>query len=302
MNYEDIIKAIDGEPEKVVDIPPGIETISDAICFAVSTAKTGIKRRIKELYTGSSNKPDITMENQIDQIDDSKLDRFWNLVEQIGWGTDTTEYYSAMCGLLHCLSDEQAREVNDIFSFLKNLLYRTLDDHEKELLSSGMAGYECSDDSFSDLICHIIGLGKNEFEKCMKNPISAIERARSRNFKESFSYCFPYTRQDHSDFNLLKPEQYIRRAKKYIEDDKDIFEKAIIEKEAKAYDVFLSVLTRISKRQFESALEDHEKFEHAFRLLIESDNINLKSGYGAQNLMNDLKRFLLKQDYPKYSY
>lgn len=91
MNYEDIIKAIDDEPEKLVDIPPGIDTISDAICFAVSTAKTGIKRRIKELYTGSSNKPDITRKNQIDQIDDSKLDRFWNLVEQIGWGTDTTD-------------------------------------------------------------------------------------------------------------------------------------------------------------------------------------------------------------------
>lgn len=302
MNCEDIIKAIDDEPESLIDIPPGIETISDVIPFAINTAKTGIKKRIKELYTGSSHKTEIPNRNQIDQLSDSKLDKFWNLVEQIGWGTDTTDYYSVMCGLLHCLTDEQAQEVNNIYYFLRNLLYQRLDSHEKELWSSGREGYGCSDDSFSDLISHIIGLGKDEFEKCMKDPMSALERVRSKNFKESFSYCFPSIFEDHSDFNLLKPEIYIRRAKKYIKGDKEIFEKPKSEKEAKAYDIFLGILTRISKRQFESALEEREKFEHAFRILIESDNIVLKSGYGTQNLMNDLKRFLLKKDYPMYAY
>jgi hypothetical protein len=45
-----------------------------------------------------------------------------------------------------------------------------------------------SDDGMSDCISHIIGLGKEEYEKCLSNPDEIMKRYDSQNFVEKFSY------------------------------------------------------------------------------------------------------------------
>lgn len=50
----------------------------------------------------------------------------------------------------------------------------------------------CGNDGYSDLLYHIIGLGKNTFYKCLNN-INLIQKMiNNSQYKESFSYCIPY--------------------------------------------------------------------------------------------------------------
>jgi len=46
----------------------------------------------------------------------------------------------------------------------------------------------CSDDSFGDLVSHIIGMGKNEFDAVMLDPSKARIRALSHDYEEGFCY------------------------------------------------------------------------------------------------------------------
>lgn len=65
-------------------------------------------------------------------------------------------------------------------------------------MSSKIVGWEqnnrtlniCSDDGFSDVIYHVIGLGQKEYEKVLKNPVLLETRYRNEDYKESFAYCF----------------------------------------------------------------------------------------------------------------
>ena len=59
----------------------------------------------------------------------------------------------------------------------------------------------CSCDSFSDLLSHVVGLGKKEFSKVMKNPLLAYNRSMAKygtkeGYEESFLYAIPY----HTDY------------------------------------------------------------------------------------------------------
>jgi hypothetical protein len=47
-----------------------------------------------------------------------------------------------------------------------------------------------SDDSLSDAIYHVIGLGQQEYEKVMNNLALLERRAEHEGYKESFAYCF----------------------------------------------------------------------------------------------------------------
>jgi hypothetical protein len=47
------------------------------------------------------------------------------------------------------------------------------------------------DDGFSDLIKHVVGLGKKKFHELINNPIKIVKMAMDSNYKECFSYCIP---------------------------------------------------------------------------------------------------------------
>ena len=47
------------------------------------------------------------------------------------------------------------------------------------------------DDSYEDLRAHIIGMGRKEFQKVMRNPELAYDRAVDGKYTESFSYAIP---------------------------------------------------------------------------------------------------------------
>jgi hypothetical protein len=57
------------------------------------------------------------------------------------------------------------------------------------------------DDGFSDLINHIVGLGKEEVDRVCADPKLAKARADAGDFRESFGYCWPH-REDYEKQQL----------------------------------------------------------------------------------------------------
>ncbi|HUU88870.1 MAG TPA: DUF4240 domain-containing protein [Candidatus Glassbacteria bacterium] len=109
-------------------------------------------------------------------------ERFWKIVEECGWGTKTIDDKAIKKILLKELSKEEAKEFTDI----KRKFMAQLDKKLAKVISN------LGDDSYGDLLSHIIGLGKAEFEAVLNDPQLAKIRAEKYQFVESFSYVFPY--------------------------------------------------------------------------------------------------------------
>lgn len=145
---------------------------------------------------------------------------FWKIVDDLGWGTKTTDYKGLKKHLLRNLSPNQAAAMQTTFAQLRGKLYRTLTEWEEEgdtWLETGKHGnprsFGLGDDSFGDLIAHIIGMGKQEFFAVLKNPQKALDRARKDAYKESFSYALPHT----SDYAMLDVSKYEKEWKRIHE-------------------------------------------------------------------------------------
>jgi len=136
------------------------------------------------------------------------LEEFWKTVEGLGWGhkTDgagkTTDYKKVKKVLMQQWTQAQAKEADEHFSKLRHALYKKLD--------ATIEGV--GDDGFGDLIAHIIGLGKAEYDKVLANPELANERVSKRRFVESFSYCLPYK----DDYLSKSPDAHAKSAKAIV--------------------------------------------------------------------------------------
>lgn len=131
---------------------------------------------------------------------------FWRIVDQIGWGTKTTDYKKIKKALMTKFSPEEAEEFSDMKSMFEGKLYQRL----KQKTDIWLGG-----DSGSDFIAHIVGLGKDEYEKVMQHPTYAEERYNRGDFVESFDYAVPFK----SDYQYLMADKYIERAKRLLDEN-----------------------------------------------------------------------------------
>jgi hypothetical protein len=138
------------------------------------------------------------------EISVDKLAKFFDAIEPFGWGTKTTNHKSIKKQIMDKFTWEQIEELGDIKSSLHNKLYNVLFDEVEGV----------GDDGFDDLIEHIIGLGREEYEKVLKHPDLAQKRVNSGQYKESFAYCFPYK----EDYEKLNKEYYLNFAKQVQEE------------------------------------------------------------------------------------
>ncbi len=110
----------------------------------------------------------------------------WNIVEKLDWGADY-DCDRILNYLMDNYTKPQRRELHDFCEKKVNKLYRILDKYSKEKTGCPYS-YFLQDDSGSDLRCHIIGLGKEEYENVIKNPELARIRGQNREYRENF--CF----------------------------------------------------------------------------------------------------------------
>lgn len=118
---------------------------------------------------------------------------FWKAVDDMGWEANGFDYDKIGKDLETRLwaeyGDQQAGEIATglfITSMrVHNDLYKVVDKYARKTKT-----YMGGDDSFSDLLNHIIGLGKAEYDAVMADPSLAAKRYEEDAFTESFSYCF----------------------------------------------------------------------------------------------------------------
>ena len=114
----------------------------------------------------------------------------WNRVEALNWARNKD--YQRTAKLVYSLSpvlrDELINFVDDRVIALQTAIAK----FEKDRGNSLDIG---SDDGFSDVTYHIVGLGKKVWEAAMKNPLLVEKRYHAKygtkaGYKESFAYCF----------------------------------------------------------------------------------------------------------------
>jgi hypothetical protein len=147
----------------------------------------------------------------------------WAIIDEIGWGTKTTDSDAVKKMLMKRLTPEEANaffwhvqlQQGQISHALKQEAPPDDDDEEDEwgFPDTYDEKIELGGDGFGDLLSHIVGLGKAEVERSVANPQLVVDRAERREFTESFSYVIPHD----SDYELTSLSGF----KKRIDDNQE---------------------------------------------------------------------------------
>lgn len=108
--------------------------------------------------------------------------QFWEVVEELDWAHEENE---AMTGVM--LASLGATGVV-AFSSRRLLLAAALEERLLSWEAETGEHIEGGDDSFRDLINHLIGLGREAYERALADPASVAARARAHDYRESFAY------------------------------------------------------------------------------------------------------------------
>lgn len=138
----------------------------------------------------------------------------WALIAEIGWGTKSTNNRALAKQWYAEIGTKGMEQLEAFVNARASDLYSAVNKYEEQHGELEVG----SDDGFSDLRYHIVGLGQAEFEKCMANPLEMQKRYQADEYKESFSYVFqkpdpPRTKADKekSVDKLLEAAQSINR-------------------------------------------------------------------------------------------
>ena len=149
--------------------------------------------------------------------------KMWNLIGALGW-VESGHDYEGIENLLLQQDDDTVNSLREFIGERQNDLYERVDNYEAE--HDGRCGNYGGDDSYGDMLAHVIGMGKLAFDTIMADPT----RLNEIKFVENFFYAIPhdtaYAREErtigfHQEqaSNGLKELQRIRAA---AEDDTDL--------------------------------------------------------------------------------
>jgi len=136
-------------------------------------------------------------------------EHFWAWVDEIGWGKATTNYNEVQVMLMRVLLASEAEAMRARLGYLTAAMVVRLSNWQK----SPNGDYLGSDDTFADLVAHIVGSGKDEYLAVMREPVLAKRRYDRQDFRESFSYAIPYK----ADYEKLTVEHYQARARRLLD-------------------------------------------------------------------------------------
>ena len=111
---------------------------------------------------------------------------FWELVSQLGWGSETTDYRALRRRVGAVSTAEERAGLRSTFRALNEVLKQVIYAWEEQ---SGI-NVGLGNDGRADLHSHIVGLGLDEYIRVLRDPQLAYHRATRRDFVESFFYVF----------------------------------------------------------------------------------------------------------------
>jgi hypothetical protein len=124
----------------------------------------------------------------------------WKFVQEFNWPKNYDKYarlkYKFLVNHADYVESFRLWCVNKVAD-----LYRVVDEWEKKCYT-----FSTSDDGVNDLLWHILGMGKVQYFKHLKNPELIVKRSYAYQYRESFSYAVP-SQSDQND--LITPQKYV---------------------------------------------------------------------------------------------
>ena len=110
----------------------------------------------------------------------------WALIEKMGWSKQA-DYNEIARTFFKKLGTLKMQKLEKFVKDRASELYSAVTKYESETGGELEVG---SDDGFSDLRYHIVGMGKLIFDESLADPQLMQTRYSHGNYKESFIYCF----------------------------------------------------------------------------------------------------------------
>jgi len=124
----------------------------------------------------------------------------WTIIESLDWHnrshTEERAYDKIKFEFMHNYSERIAGQVREFVNARLSELYTA---HDKYTESGVTAGYYGGDDSFSDMMNHVVGMGQKTFNAVMKD----MTKLNKIKWVESFSYALPYTGEKMNDYENI---------------------------------------------------------------------------------------------------
>jgi len=141
---------------------------------------------------------------------------YWNIIAGMGWAKATLDPNgrvdtSAMKReFMETYSEKIAAQFNEWYRAKYRELVNAYDAAEKE--TGKRYGNFGGDDSFGDMMDHIMGLREEYYNTVMAD----FKLLNNLDPVESFAYCIPYTSDTMNDYDDLKPKTHKKQAKRAL--------------------------------------------------------------------------------------
>ncbi len=150
-------------------------------------------------------------------------ERFWEIVESFRWEYAGYDYDARTVELLRTMSFNDLKELQDKY-------YEKMEELAGIEHRTGREIREVSDDGWMDLRAHVIGCGREEYERTLNDFNRLQERASTRDYRECFSYVIP----NPEDVALLTMRYWSILARQYEEELRQVLRSDLYSDEVKA--------------------------------------------------------------------
>ena len=133
----------------------------------------------------------------------------WALIAEIGWGSRTTDYNHIAETYFKLLGEKKMTQLASFVGARVSDLGKAVEKFEEDNRFDNVSLEVGSDDGFSDLRYHVVGLGKFAFEQAMEDPKLLQVRSRSGQYTESFAYCFSQPDPPRTEENKLRSRELL---------------------------------------------------------------------------------------------
>lgn len=148
----------------------------------------------------------------------------WKLIEGIGWGTKTTDYRAVARQLYSTMSKSEVAELN---TFVKKKVEQLGMEVARFEGDSGETLTLGSDDTFSDVRYHIVGLGEGSWKCAMLYPYYMEDYVVKGLYKESFAYCFHEPEPVRTEANKAKSVQDLANGMRQLDEQINALQNAV---------------------------------------------------------------------------
>jgi len=140
---------------------------------------------------------------------------YWNIIAGMGWkeatlGKTYPDTSAMKREFMETYSEKIASDFSDWYSAKYRELYNAYDVAANE--SGERYGNYGGDDSFGDMLDHVMGLGEEYYCAVMAD-FSLLNKLEPI---ESFSYCIPHTSKHINDYDNMKPKKHKKYAEKAL--------------------------------------------------------------------------------------